>query len=203
MPCSFIWAGHSRSPLRITRTMLTRILSYHQVMIGYLDFISIFGKQSEPRDLRFSGFREQTLLATAADGPAVSSLGRTGQQFQLCYNLKSVSCTSKGVISAKSKEWSIRQAAVHHQFDVKEGTTLWIVTKGDLEIKNRVQQMIGEKGKPEDRDFGTKEKCFKSSLAVHLLHCHWSTEEWRWYIQWLEEIIDLEVSIYSAYIALQ
>jgi hypothetical protein len=90
------------------------------------------------------------------------------------------------------KEWPIRQAAIHHQFDVLEGTTLWLITKGNLDLKDRIQDITGKDGRPEDRAFGTSEECFKSSLAVHLMLCHWSTEEWRWYIQRLEAVIEEE-----------
>ncbi|OCK89415.1 uncharacterized protein K441DRAFT_644795 [Cenococcum geophilum 1.58] len=190
----FLWAAHSRASLKITRRMLVRILSYHQVMPGYLDFISVFGAQNLPRDLRFSGFREQTLLSNSARRQSVPALGRSGRQFQLCYNLKTVSCLSPST-PTKNKEWSIRQAAFHHQFDVDEGTTLWIVTKGNLEIKKRIQDMTGKDGRPEDKSFGTPAECFKSSLAVHLLNSHWSTEDWRWYVQWLEDVVDNETHI--------
>ena len=162
-------------------------------MPGYLDFISVFGSQTEPRDLRFSGFREQTLLIGPSGGPAVHDLGRSGRYFQLCYNLKCVACISDKYTAKRKKEWSIRQAAFHHQFDVEEGTTLWMITKGDLDLKSRVQDMTGKDGRPEDRAFGTPEECFKSSLAVHLLYSHWSTEDWRWYIQWLEDVVDEQV----------
>lgn len=173
--------------------MFVRILSYHQVMPSYLDFVSVFGSQALPRDLRFSGFREQMLLSNPPRGPAAPALGRSGRQFQLCYNLKAVACLSDAKTTPSRKEWSIRQAAFHHQFDVEEGTTLWIVTKGNLDIKDRIQEMTGKDGRQEDRAFETREECFRSSLAVHLLYCHWSTEEWRWYIQWLEDVIDREV----------
>lgn len=163
-------------------------------MPGYLDFISVFGQQIYSRDLRFSSFREQNLLSTTVLGLSMPSLGRSGRQYQLCYNLKSVTCLSTATNDSKSQEWSIRQAALHHQFDVVYGTTLWIITKGDLNLKDRVQEMTGKDGRPEDRAFGTPEDCFKSSLAVHLLCCHWSTEAWRWYLQWLEDVIDAEVS---------
>lgn len=172
--------------------MLLRTLSYHQVMPIYLDFISVFGQQSRPRDLRFSGFRDQTLLSGPLKGPVIPDLGRSGRQFQLCYNLKSVSPPSS-VDPMDAKEWPIRQAAIHHQFDVLEGTTLWLITKGNLDLKDRIQDMTGKDGRPEDRAFGTSEECFKSSLAVHLMLCHWSTEEWRWYIQRLEAVIEEEV----------
>ena len=83
----------------------------------------------------------------------------------------------------------------HHQFDVVDGTTLWIVTRGGHDIKDRVQGLTGKDGRIEDRTFQTTEECFRSCLAVHLLFGQWSMEEWRWYIQWLEDIVDHEVSI--------
>jgi hypothetical protein len=181
--------------------MLLRILSYHQVMPAYLDFISVFGSQSHARDLRYSGFREQTLRLGQVGGLLMPSFGRSGRQYQLCYNLKSVTCLSPANTSAKTKEWSIRQAAFHHQFDLDLGTTLWIVAKGNLDLKEQIQDLTGKDGRPEDRAFGTGEECFKSSLAVHLLYCHWSTEAWRWYLQWLEDVIDLEVSDFPAPLA--
>jgi len=174
--------------------MLVRILTYHQVMPGYLDFLSVFGSQAEARDLRFSGFREQTTLKKPARGPIIPALGRSGRQFQLSYNLKAVACRSKSGTDISKQQWSIRQAAIHHQFDVEEGTTLWIVTQGNLSIKERVTEMTAVHGRQEDRAFGTKEECFSTSLTTHLLYCHWSVEEWRWYIQWLEEVIEKEVS---------
>ncbi|KAI9744664.1 MAG: hypothetical protein M1818_002193 [Claussenomyces sp. TS43310] len=190
----FITADSSRKPLKITRAMLVRILSYHQVMTGYLDFLFVFGSQSEARDLRFSGFREQVLLGKPSRAPQIRSLGRSGRQFQLSYNLKAVARKSSPEVGLSEQQWSIRQAAFHHQFDVEEGTALWIVTQGHLTIKDRVQEMTAVHGRPEDRDFGSPDKCFRTSLTTHLLYSHWSTEEWRWYIQWLEEVIDKEVS---------
>lgn len=173
--------------------MLLRLLSYHQVMTNYLDFISVFGSQSEPRDLRFSGFRELVSLNSRRKAPEIRSLGRSGRQYQLCYNLKGVCCLTPAELRIGKKRWSIRQAAFHHQFDVEEGTTLWIITKGDKDLKDRIEDMTGPQGRPEDQAFGTIDECFKSSLAVHLLQCHWSIEEWRWYIQWLEAVIESEV----------
>lgn len=178
--------------------MLVRILSYHQVMPSYLDFMFLFGSQSEPRDLRFSGFRAQMLLVDHSQRLAVHSLGRSGRQFQISYNLKCVACKTPASNRAiRNQEWSIRQAAFHHQFDVVDGTTLWIVTRGGLDIKDSVEDLTGLNGRPEHRAFGTPQECFTSSLTVHLLYSHWSTADWRWYLQWLEDLISVEVGIYS------
>ncbi|KAL8998394.1 MAG: hypothetical protein Q9169_002522 [Polycauliona sp. 2 TL-2023] len=175
--CRFIFmtGGNSRKPLKISKRMLTRILTYHQVMPAYLDFIFVFGLSNSARELRFSGFREQLTLSDGA----------------MCYNLKGVACIS----SENPVQWSIRQAAIHHQFDVEEGKALWIITKGDLEIKDRVKALTGKDGRVKDRAFEDPESSFTSSLAVHLLNCHWSTEEWRWYIQYLEDAIEDETEV--------
>lgn len=182
-------ANNSRQRLRISRKMMVRILSYHQVMPGYLDFLFTFGAKHDQRDFRFSAFREQTLLNSPARGPTVVGLGRSGRQIQLSFNLKGVSCILESKEDMHRRQWSPREVAVHHQFDIELGTTLWIITKGNLELKERIQDMTGVDGRLEDRSFGTAEQCLVSSLAVHLLLCHWSREEWRWYILWLEEVI--------------
>lgn len=164
-------------------------------MAEYLDFIFVFGSQNEARDLRFSGFREQLSLRKTTHPFDIRPLGRSGRQFQLSYNLKTVVLKSPVSTELSNKDWSIRQAAFHHQFDIEIGTTLWIVTQGALAIKERVQEMTAIHGRPVDRQFGNNVECFRTSLTTHLLYCQWSTEEWRWYIQWLEEIIEKETEI--------
>lgn len=171
--------------------MFVRITTYHQVMSAYLDFVSVFGHQERPRDLRFSGFREQTLLSAPARGLSIPDLGRSGRLYQLCYNLKAPAFRED-----QQPTWSIRQAAIHHQFDAVYGTTLWIVAKGDDLLKKRIEELTGVQGRDEDRTFATPQDCFKSSLSIHLLLCNWSTEEWRWYIQSFEDIIDQDVSVH-------
>jgi hypothetical protein len=182
--------------------MLVKILSYHQVMPAYLDFISVFGWQSEPRGLRFSGFKDQTFAMNPLRYSPATSLGRSGRQFQMCYNLRSVSCLSDPNTNLSDMQWSIRQAAFYHHFDVGFGTTLWIVAKGDLEMKTRIQELTGRDGRPEDRSFATPEDSFRSSLAVHMLHSHWAMEGWLWYIQWLEDMMDEEASKSTIFLAL-
>ena len=92
-------------------------------------------------------------------------------------------------------EWSIRQAAIHHQFDVEEGTHLWILTKGHEDLLDHFKELTGKRGRPEDKSFSTVDECFRSSLSAHLMYCNWSTEGWRWYIQWLEEIIEARTAM--------
>ena len=159
-------------------------------MPTYLEFVLVFGAQSEFRGLRFSGFREQTMIASPPRGLQIPELGRSGRQFQLCYNLISVALKSENRTNFALSEWTMRQAAIHHQFDVEEGTTLWIITKGHKDLLERFKELTGKGGRPEDKSFATVEECFRSSLGAHLMYCHWATENWRWYIQWLETVIE-------------
>jgi hypothetical protein len=93
-------------------------------------------------------------------------------------------------------EWAIRQGAFYHKFDVETGSSLWIVTEGrrakgkqGKDVKRLIQELVGHNGRPEDRDYSSPEKSFYSNLSIHLLVCYWSVEQWRWYIEWLEDVV--------------
>jgi hypothetical protein len=58
----FIHAPSHDGPIKISRAMLTEVLTYHQVMPAYLDFILPFGGQERRKDVHCSGFRRETLL---------------------------------------------------------------------------------------------------------------------------------------------
>lgn len=130
-PSRYLSGKTSLSVLDITRLMFAQILTFHQVMPAYLEFVMAFGQQDEPKDLRFSSFKKQVSLASSARLPEIPGLGRSGQQYQLCYNLKHIAVE-------KGRGFSmIRQAAIHHQFDVVTGKTLWIVTAGRRSLQER------------------------------------------------------------------
>ncbi|KAI0379191.1 hypothetical protein F5Y04DRAFT_130660 [Hypomontagnella monticulosa] len=188
----YIYGIHSRAKLGLTKAMLMDILTFHQVMPAFLDFLYLFGQKSEPTDLQFSSFHEQVVLTSPSDGIALSGLGRSGKYYQSCYNLKSVTLTYENKENITLCEWSIRQAVFHHQFDVVNGNMLWIVVKGNLDIQQRFKSLTDKDARPQDKSFETPEECFRSSLSAHLMYCHWATEDWRWYIEWLEIAIDKE-----------
>jgi len=75
--------SHSRNTLKITRVMLQRLLTYHQVMYNFIDFIGVFGMQESPKDIRFSSFREQVSVSGPIRELELPTLGRTGHQYQI------------------------------------------------------------------------------------------------------------------------
>lgn len=190
--CRFIYfyAANSRSKLKTTRKSLTQILSFHQVMPAYLDFVFAFGLQDAPKDLPFSGFHKQVRLGLPAPGLSVPALGRSGRYYQICYNLRSVTLKNEAPESKKMAQWSIRQAAIYHRFDVVTGATLWIVTKGRKDLQQMFKELTASNGRPEDRSFDTPEKCLRSSFSAHLMFAHWSTRDWGTYLKWLEGVFE-------------
>lgn len=177
--------------------MASRILTYFQVIPSYIDFLSvftvIFGQQVEAVELRFSGFRERVLLsANPARGMQLPDVALSGRNYQLCYNLKCVALKN-GRGDRENWQWSPRQGSFHHQFDVAEGTTLWIMTSAREELRNRVNQLTGDEGRTEDRSYKSPADSFISSFAVHLLLAQWATEDWRGYIRWLEQVLEEKV----------
>ncbi|KAK3985065.1 hypothetical protein QBC44DRAFT_251306 [Cladorrhinum sp. PSN332] len=174
----YIYAPSPRGRLSITRSMLAMILSFHQVMPEYLDFIGSFSIQ--PGWItRFTGFRARKDLEAPPPMLVMEGLKRSGQQFEVVYNLK-------GVTMIRQNEWVIRNAVFYHRFDLITARAVWIVTKAGLDILGRYKDLTSAIGRQEDRSFDTLQECFIASLSPHVLFCHWSSENWRRYIRHLE-----------------
>jgi hypothetical protein len=176
----FLHAPHGRASLRVSRDMLCFLFTYHQVMPSFLDFVFPFGKQINAQDFHFSGLREESRLDVRRRGPEILELNRSGNELRLCYNLRSVEPSS----NQTDLRWSIRQTAIYHSFDLKTGQTLWINVKGNKLIKNRITEATTS---PSLRKPISLSEAFTASLATHLLLCDWSGENWRWYINDLED----------------
>ena len=190
----FLWAQSSRTELLITRESLLRLLSYHQAMPEIVDFLSVFGRQEGPADPLFSNFCEQTMLAPRSDDLHMPGLGRSGRQFQLCYILKAPALVTPAE-RGNTAEWSIRPAAVHHQFDIELGTTLWMITRGGEDIYERVKHLTDDHGRPVDRDVSSPTASFRATLSIHLLVVFWALEQWKPYVQHLESMVKIRVSM--------
>ena len=180
---SFVHAPHSRERLKTTRKMLMSILTYHQVMPAFLDFLFPFGFQEYPQEFHFTGFQQHTTLSDFDQGLTIPEVGRSGRGYQLCYSLK-------GVEQSKSQmewPWSIRQTAIQHSFDVNYGRANWIIVKGDQLMRNRIRLAINDPGVAGTSNFNCIDRAFVSTLAIHMIICDWSCESWRWYINFLDE----------------
>ncbi|PSN67391.1 hypothetical protein BS50DRAFT_634765 [Corynespora cassiicola Philippines] len=171
--------------------MFNFLLSYHQVPHHFLDFVFPFGRQVEARDFHFSGLREDFCLDSTHYGTELEELGRSGREIRFSYNLRSVECHEstekdprKPPEAQQVLDWSIRQTAIYHSFDVETGRSFWINIKGNSVLEERIKDADEQSSSSCAR---SRSETFRKSLATHLLFCDWSGENWRWYINDLEE----------------
>ena len=158
-------------------------LSYHQVMPSFLDFLFSFGRQEHAQDFYFSAFRSHCSVGDSGNSLRIPQFGRSGRSFEICYNLKSVENSKYH----QDWPWSVRQCAVYHSFDVTEGRATWIILEADPLMKRRLASATASRGLPEMKSFQTVSQGFKACLATHLILAEWSSNNWRWYINFLED----------------
>lgn len=156
--------------------MLMLLFAYHQVMSPFVEFVLAFGKQHSVQDFHFSGFRAENNLS---GHQRIDALGRSGRILQMCYSLK-------GVEHQKLRDrlqWTIRGSAVYHSFDIESGRTVWVMIKGNFLLRDRI-----ESAKTKSTSVDKNESlALASALETHLLLCDWAADNWRWYINFLEE----------------
>ncbi|KXS93979.1 hypothetical protein AC578_7678 [Pseudocercospora eumusae] len=191
----FIGAKDSRSVLRITEEMMLQLLTYHQIAHGFLTFIFPFGKQQHARDLHLSGFRSDTCSASARASLKLSELGRSGRHVELCYNLRSVENKTKiapGIgnlgataIVERLQQWSIRPCSVHHKLDLETQQMTWVIIKANDVLQKAIQDRLGDSPREESE----LHEAFNTTLIVHSIITRWAGENWHWYINELEGIL--------------
>lgn len=177
---SFLNAPHSRDALRVTFDMLKFLFTYHQVTPTFLDFLFPFGKQIYAQDLHFSGLRDDSQFISQQECTRISKLGRSASMLRCCYNLRSAEESR----DQSGLPWSIRQTAVYQTFDMPTGQAVWIFIKGNKVIEERIKEASkSATWVSADSPSGT----FATALRTHLIICDWSGENWRWYINKLED----------------
>ena len=188
--------------------MLRRLLTYHQVMPAYIDFLSVFGQQDRSRDMHFACFREQMSLSRRVQCLNRTDLGRSGRGYQMCYNFKTVGIDEdkhesiqkdpeKFKSLGKDQIFDVRvfrQVAVHHQFDVEKGTAMWIFTHGRWDVAKQVSELVQRTGTRDDMNFTTVKDSLTSSLSKHLLLSEWAANGWQEYLDELEDAMNRAVS---------
>jgi len=98
--------------------MLCRVFTYHQVCPSYLNFITCLAGATE---VRFGGFRARQCLRSPVSPMKI--LNRSGYHYQFSFRVY-------GVLAFPSHEthpFRFHTSAIYHQFDVHNGTALWIM----------------------------------------------------------------------------
>lgn len=67
----FLVSDRALASLELTRDALLRILTYHQVMAAYIDFLLVYRVLDEVRELRLTGFQTRTILQSPVPGQVI------------------------------------------------------------------------------------------------------------------------------------
>ncbi|KAL8693617.1 MAG: hypothetical protein Q9218_001575 [Villophora microphyllina] len=141
------------------------------------------GERVVAQDFYSDCFHQRTCLSNLTQGLTIPARAWSGYDFKVCYSLKSVERSE----TQTAWPWSIRHCAVHHTFDVLNIRSTWVIVKGNELIEKRITSATRPRSPPEFSSYDTIGRAFASALASHLLVIDWAGENWRWYINFLEE----------------
>ena len=161
--------------------MFTYLMTYLQVLPSFLEYVFPFGRQHYVTDFHFSGFRNTSRLRADEAGPEIPQLSVSGRYIELCYSLKSVE-----PYDDEERPWSIRQCSVYHAFDLETNKTTWITVKGNDFMKDLITSHVNSKRRQRASNTTSTVEPFRDTLATHLLLCHWASQNWHWYVNFLE-----------------
>lgn len=163
--------------------MLVLSLTYLQVMPEFVDLLLPLGERIIAQDFFSNSFYQHTRLSEHAYGLQIPERARSGRDFQVCYSLKSIERSEVQT----DWPWSIRHCATHHAFDISNVRSSWMIVKGNRGLQNRITSATSGRGPPVFSSYDRNEKAFAASLSTHLIMIDCSAENWRWYINFLEE----------------
>ncbi|KAL8938634.1 MAG: hypothetical protein Q9211_003118 [Gyalolechia sp. 1 TL-2023] len=152
-------------------------------MPEFLDLLFPLGEQVVAQDFYSDGFYQRTHLSKATQGLNIPGRAWSGQGIKLCYSLKSVERSEHQT----DWPWSIRHCATHHTFDVMNIRSTWVIVKGNQLMEKRMTSATSWRGPPEFSSYDSIDRALAAALALHTILIDWSVENWRWYINFLED----------------
>ncbi|KAI4184655.1 MAG: hypothetical protein L6R41_004600 [Letrouitia leprolyta] len=152
-------------------------------MPEFLDLLFPLGERTVAQDFYSDCFYQRTFLTNMTRGLTIPERAWSGQSIKLCYSLKSVEPSE----SQTDWPWSIRHCATHHLFDVVNIRSTWVIIKGNQLMEKRMTSATSGRGPSEFSSYDSIDRAFAASLALHTVMIDWSGENWRWYINFLEE----------------
>jgi hypothetical protein len=167
--------------------MLTHILTWHQAMPEIVDFLLAFGFSEHPKDFHYSGFRSEMNLTQDSNCLKLQKLGRSGREIRLCHVLRSVERQDITGKSSDSWSWSLRPTVTYHSFDIETKRSVWLIVKANGVIKTRVKSTCEDQDLYQLSPAENIDNTFESTLRTHLILCAWAGENWRWYINDIEQ----------------
>lgn len=158
-------------------------------MPEFVDFMLAFGISEHSKDFLYSGFRSEMNLSNDCNRLLLPELGRSGREIRLCHILRSVERVDSAGGSQKQWPWVLRPTVTYHSFDAETGKSVWMVVKANDLIRDRIKHSCEDRDLYQPCSDTTLDRSFESTLQTHLVICAWAGENWRWYINFIEERI--------------
>ncbi|KAK5713543.1 hypothetical protein LTR15_011243 [Elasticomyces elasticus] len=181
----FLYAPTSRDPLNVTLAMAQRIFTYHQVMSSFMDCVFSFGFREHNQDCSLAAFYSNNRLSKSQRGLQITDLGRSGRMMEHCYSLKSVE-RSNGQLDWP---WAVRQCSIYHALDLESAQATWIVIKANRLIEKLVVDSTAPLQYWTKLAPGSVHTAVAAALVVHELVMAWSSDNWHWYVSFLENTL--------------
>ncbi|KAI1807216.1 hypothetical protein F4811DRAFT_559992 [Daldinia bambusicola] len=182
----FLRSKSNREALGCSKDQLTLLLTHHQVMPSFLDFILTFCTRERP--VTHAIFRHENYLEKNSKRFSIPLLKRSGIQIQHAFNLLSV---ERADDIMEKNQWPLRQVAAYYSFDVTNGRSLWIVLKGNPLIARRIVSAMEHQRRLRATAITDAETSFIAALEVHMIMIDWCSENWTEYIEHLEELVNI------------
>lgn len=119
---------------------------------------------------RRSGEMPSALHAIAFESP------RSLTCIDICYNVRFVEQHGRDGLK---DPWSFRQTAVYHSYDYERKACSWVF----IQLPKALRARLTREAKP------------FPPLLIHLLIQHYCASEWRWYINYLSDLVSKMVSM--------
>ncbi|KAM7214251.1 hypothetical protein V8F06_010368 [Rhypophila decipiens] len=182
----FITASDSRDPLECTLGMYKQLASHHQIPPGFIDPILSFGFQHLPRDFNLTQFEHHdTLVTPQSDIIPLPTLGRSGREIRLFFNLRAIEPST----SEKDWRWSMRNVAVYHSFDVETGRAFWLHIKANDKLEERISRSTAAGPRHTATALRTLDGSFRATLDTFFIFFDWADESTRDYVNELDEAL--------------
>ncbi|GAB1319452.1 hypothetical protein MFIFM68171_09662 [Madurella fahalii] len=178
----FLHSKSSRDRLGCSREQLTLLLTHHQVMPSFLDFVFMFKARQHPLSHAF--FRAENYVEAGSQTLRLLNLGRSGVQIQHAFNLLTVEKSPQD-----RNPWPLRHASLYHSLDLETGRSVFIFLKGNRELSKRVKEATERSRHLQPDTPRTPEQSLVASLQVHLIMLEWCAENWSEYIDDMEETL--------------
>lgn len=173
----FVQASSSRTRLLLSESMLRDLFTYFQIMPSVVPLLASFGIDAG-KDFQHCQFEADARFAPTELGLAIPELKRSGRTLEIAYVFRTVEHSS----SIEGFPWQIKQTCVHHNFDVDTGLNTWLFFKGSDLLKRRIMEGVHLPSSDT-----SPSEAFSFSLSIQLMLSNLSVENWRAYINSLEQ----------------